>query len=701
MYRALSVSSVESYVDWAGVEPERDRWDWSRWDAQVETLEAAGLRWVPFRIAGPAYATPLWFQRSPDSCFYRCLDHGQESRVQSLFNPALRPWIERFVKAFADRYRDRGVIESVLLGVTGIYEESIYPAGPEGGWTARLTGPYHNHAGWWAGDDHAAAAFRSAMRDRYGEATALSRAWGAAVPPFHAVAPFLPAEASNDRAKADFVEWYQRAMTDWCVTWARAVRAQLPTTSVYLCTGGAGDPMLGADFTAQAKAMASFGIGIRITNEDSDYAANFTRTRKVATATRAYGTFCGFEPAAGVDASGNVARIYNASVSGARQLHAYANNILGGGDDALDLFVRWVPMLARRTPRTDLAIYLPREGWALDPAANGRLRDLARTVRDVADHDFVTRWTVRDGHLARYATLLLADAPAIEPEAAAAIETWVSNGGTLLVATRPGDTLGARLYDLSAWRNRMLAPAQPAGRRFVTLQLAGPPPARWELNVGEADDEVWLDGDWHGRESRGKASCRWTGARAVIRTPATPGVPSRLVMDLAVQAAAVSAGAIRIVVDGRPVGSVRRAGVQTIELDVSPSSAPGNLSAIEVQCATWRPSEALKSSDSRSLGIEVRRVVWHRAGAAEAPPERAALVRVIDPTAVAAAIRSIGKGRTIHLDGLAQRQDDVARVVAFLLPDLPDGRLDGRYATRTTDGVVWLDPSAPRIWIDP
>ena len=59
LFKALSVTSVESYVDWAGVEPERDSWDWSRWDKQVAVLQEAGLKWVPFLIAGPAYATPL------------------------------------------------------------------------------------------------------------------------------------------------------------------------------------------------------------------------------------------------------------------------------------------------------------------------------------------------------------------------------------------------------------------------------------------------------------------------------------------------------------------------------------------------------------------------------------------------------------------------------------------------------------------
>lgn len=72
----------------------------------------------------------------------------------------------------------------------------------------------------------------------------------------------------------------------------------------------------------------------------------------------------------------------------------------------------------------------------------------------------------------------------------------------------------------------------------------------------------------------------------------------------------------------------------------------------------------------------------------------------VDPEALARATRQLGLGRTVNLAGLAARPKDLAREIAQLLPDLPDGRLDGRYATRTAEGVLWLDPSAPRIWLE-
>ena len=463
LYKALSVSSVESYVDWAGVEPAENHWDWSKWDRQTAVLQQAKLKWVPFLIVGPAYATPLWFQNGPHSHYYRCLEHGQEGKVQSLFNPELRPQVDRFLKAFAEKYRDTGVIESLLLGVSGIFGESIYPAGSsgvQGGWTARLTGAYHNHFGWWAGDVQAVTAFRAAMKKQYVTIAALNEAWKTSHASFETVTTFLPEQAPSDRARADFVEWYQRAMTDWVVFWVKTTRKYFPRTEIYLCTGGDGTPRLGADFTEQIAAMAADGAGVRITNEGSDYARNFVLTREVASATRFYQSFCGFEPASKVDERGVVARIYNATASGARQLHYYTDNVMGGGP-AIKNFRANAAWMVPRQPRIDAAFYLSRETWALSPDALGRTHNLALQLRDITDLDFVTRRSVADGFLRNHRLLVLPESTVLEPKAAAAIETWVKDGGALMVITEKEEPTGSRLYDLSAWRDRMLV-AKPA-----------------------------------------------------------------------------------------------------------------------------------------------------------------------------------------------------------------------------------------------
>jgi len=713
IFRALRVTSVESYVDWAGVEPEEGKWDWSKWDKQVATLKAAGLKWVPFLIAGPAYATPLWFQNGPHSRCYRCLEHGRDSRVQTLFNPNLPRYVERFIQAFADRYRDSGVIESVLLGVTGIYGESIYPAGPEGGWTTRLNGRYHNHAGWWAGDEQAMAAFRAAMKKRYGCIAALNTAWGAHHTQFADVTTFLPAQAPNDRARADFVEWYQQAMTEWSVFWVRATRRAMPKAEIYLCTGGNGDPMLGADFTAQARAIAPFGAGVRITNEASDYAANFARTREVATATRHYRTFCGFEPAGAVNATGVVARIYNATASGARQLHCYTNNILDN-DAALRNFRAHAAQLIPRWPRVEVALYVPRETWALAPDSIPRWYALARQLRGVVDMDFVTRLSVADGVLRGCRALVLAETPVLDAKAAAAIARWVERGGVLVVATRPGQTVGGRLHDHGAWRARLLSAATESGG-LLCRRLDGEAPARWVLNVGEAGDEAWLFGDWHGRE-RGsmwrdvpEATMRWSGARPGVYLPVKPGADVTLRLAVCVAERSLAGGGHEVRVNGRACGRLETPGLQRFEARVPGDALGGeSIARLEIGVKTWKPSGD-GAGDRRSLGIAVRQVELFRAGAESAEPSRAVMRLALDPERLGKFRRRVGKGWTVLLPGLADNTELLMGALAELLCKTPrwlpgvgalapeDGRLDGRFRTATDQGVLWYDAATGTI----
>lgn len=703
LFKALSVSSVESYVDWAGVEPTKDQWDWSKWDKQVAVLQAAGLKWVPFLIAGPAYATPLWFQKSADSRAYRCLEHGEDSKVQSLFNPALRPQVERFLRAFAERYRDTGVIESVLLGVTGIYGESIYPAGPEGGWTARLTGDYHNHFGWWAGDACAVEAFRAAMKDKYRRVNTLNAAWGTDYASFDGVAPLLPTKAPNDRARADFVEWYQQAMTEWAVFWVRAARKVFPKTEIYLCTGGDGNPALGADFTAQTAAVARYGAGVRITNEGSDYAHNFSVTREVGSATRLYGTFCGFEPASKVDAKGVVARIYNATASGARQLHDYIPNTLGQGVEALNNFRTNAAWLTPRQPRVRAALYLSRETWALEPEAVGRTLALSRTLRDATDLDFLTRRSLADGHLKGYGVLVIGASSVLEPASAEALEKWVRKGGVLIAATKPGEVLGGRLYDHAAWRARLFSDAAPKGP-LLRPELAGAAPARWVLRVGSREDEGWLAGDWNQREKGREwhevpdATMRWSGARPGVWLPVAPGADHTLRLSLSVPGLALGQSGVEVTVNGQPVGRVAKAGRQECAFAVPAALLGTNAVArLELAVATWKPSEH-GGGDARALGVSVRQVELIRAGAESSAAAGASLRMAVDPQALAPLTRAVGKGKTLFLQGLADDTKTVALVLADALAGAPDGRLDGRFASETGDGVLWLDADEARIW---
>lgn len=724
LYHALSVTSVESYVDWAGVEPKRQgEWDWSQWDEQVRVLRDAHLKWVPFLIAGPAYATPRWFHDGPDSAYYQCLEHGTKSKVQTLFNPALRPHIDRFLSAFAARYRDSGIIESILLGITGIFGESIYPAGQsDGGWTARLTGPYHNHLGWWAGDPLAAAAFRDAIRHQYPDIAALNNAWGTRHKSFADVTTFLPEKAPSDRARYDMAEWYQQAMTEWSAFWVETTRKHFPDAEIYLCTGGAGDPVLGADFTAQAKAIAPHRAGIRITNEGSDYAHNFTLVREVASATTLYGTFAGFEPASSVNPGGIVARIFGATASGARQLHDYAPNVLNPA--AMRSLRANIGHLIPRKPHIDAALYASRESWAIDPSARPRFHEHARPFRDIVDHRIVTRLSVADGGLTNARSLVITECPVLEPAAARAIESWVHGGGILIAATRRNEPIGSRLFDGAQWRERLFASADPATTLPMDPCLIGDPPPSWFLHVGSDQDRDWIFGDWHtpehGSEWKGLPDPRrrWTLAVAGAYLPTRPNTAHTLRLHAylsghSLKGATPDDNIVRI--NGRTIGRLARTqpGIEEFEVPAAVIGA-GDLARLEFRIKTWKPSEH-GSGDSRDLGLMVHRIEWTHAGApttASLTPATCAVEWRPRPDVAKSLIRQVGSGFTVLLPGLADDPPMLARAFASLFthssdyfpsvrPLAPaDGRIDERYATTCDGGVLWFDAKTAEIrWI--
>lgn len=460
LFKQLGITSVESYVTWESVEKEKDNWDWSRWDQQVEILKKHGLKWVPFLIVGPAYATPAWFRESEEHVGAVCLEHNIESKIQSIWNPHLRKWIERFLSAFSQRYLKTGVIESVLLGISGDYGEAIFPVWG-GGWTFQIPGVYHTHPGYWCGDRYAREAFKKAMRAKYRNINRLNEAWGTSFANFEEVefppliveggiredAPtpsgrFEAKNAQDRRRWLDFVEWYRGEMTKWAEWWIATAKRYFPNTEIYLCTGGDAVPPHGSDFSAQCKVAGKHKAGVRITNEGSDYAFNFYLTRWIASAGKFYKAYYGFEPAAGVDEKGIVARIYNVVASGAKQLHEYIPNITSS-EERMKIFRENYQFLERAVPQVEVAVFYPKTSLAL---RWGDFPERVMEVRDIVDVDFVDELMLRDGALRHYKVLLIIAGEYIERSDLEIIKRWVEEGGILIscgvdkMATVEGDT---------------------------------------------------------------------------------------------------------------------------------------------------------------------------------------------------------------------------------------------------------------------
>jgi hypothetical protein len=707
LFRALGFTSVESYVTWQTVEDAgQGQWDWTRWDRQVEILRAAGLKWAPLLVAGPAYATPKWYRDSDRALGYVCLEHNQASKIASLWNPQLRPWIDRFIKAFADRYRDRGVIELVRLGSTGTYGETLYPSGPTDGWTYLIPGPHHNHRGWWAGDPCAVASFRKCMRDRYRDVAALNRAWRTQYASFDSVAPMLPEKAPSLRARLDMVNWYVDSMTEFAAFWAATTRKYFPNTPVYQSLGGAGEPVFGADFTAQARALAPYGARVRVTNEGSNYAQNFAMTREVVSAARAFGLDFGFEPAGKVSPAGNVARIYNATASGGIHFFSYKGNVLQN-QAALSAFRQYAPFLQRRSPRTVAALYLPKTSWALDEESIRRVLAAARDLRSRVDFELLDRTTIVSPLAQRVKLLAIAEAAFAEPAELENLRRWVESGGILLARTLPDRPLLRTPEGDNAQRNALLA-TPPSGTRLLQATIRGPAPRRFRLQIGGPDDSRYLEGDWHAAENGGMfpnipaARMRWTQAKAGCYLPCDPTADATLTVVVNLTPHSLP-GVNRVLVNGVPVGTLDKTGSQTYRFNVAREHlARRPVAHVALEVRTFLPREH-GGRDTRELGAAVCSVEICARGADHEPCGPASIAWEIDWTQAPACVRRIGKGATLAVPCPGSMQFNEAVVQTLLHPEklipgapalpIPTHDVEGIYATQLSDGVLYYNAS--------
>ena len=427
LYAEHGATAFEPYVKWMLLEPEEGVWEPAFYDAELTAFKENGLKWVPFLIGGPAYATPPWFKESDESVFAIDLKTGHETRDQSIWNPHLKPRIRAWLTRFFVHYEQEDM-QAVLLGISGVFGESIYTA--EGNIPTQVwDGKYHQHLGWWCGDPYAKADFIKTMRLKYKDIGDLNKAWQCSFGTFDEVMPFVPERGHSMRARLDMVRWYMGSMTDYAAWWVKTTRELAPNVPVLLCTGGSGIPELGADMTAQAKMVASHGAGIRITNESSDYATNFYLTNIVGSACRHYNTYFGYEPAGAVDTNGITARIYNAVVSGAWDLFHYDNPPRG---ERGNQYKRYLELMQIREPRIEVGFFWSRT--SADLKLHRGLPDAARSVRDLVDVAFIDEQLIADGALDDLRVFVWASGTVTEADTVDAIQRAVEKGLTLVVS---------------------------------------------------------------------------------------------------------------------------------------------------------------------------------------------------------------------------------------------------------------------------
>jgi hypothetical protein len=477
--KKAGISSLQSYVAWAEIEREPGKIDFSSYDALVEKLKKHNLKWVPFLILGPNYATPKWFQESKESVFAKCLEHQKESKIQSIWNPFLPKWVDRFLKLVAEHYRDQRIFESITLGISGNWGEAIYPA--EGGFYQN----FHTHEGWWCGDKYARQDFINFLLKKYHSLNTLNKIWATdfshpseinfpPIPPkleLKYIYPILkrvpkPIKTQlklirrhllkilNEKTRnlegkqrwLDFINWYLVSMSKWAEFWLQTARKYFPNNKIYLVTGGIGKPILGADFSTQTKIAAKYKAGIRITNQTDEYGESFIRARLISSAARFYRTYFTTEEA-GINQPYTVAmRIFDTVSSGAGGF--YCKSIIGTGFDLCTkqnfspgkptqgaaILAQNLHYLTFSKPIIKVAVLFPNTSIALNPDILTSIYNQGAQLRDLIDFDLVDENMIADGALGRYLFLVILDGNWLKKKTFEEIKDWILNGGIFITS---------------------------------------------------------------------------------------------------------------------------------------------------------------------------------------------------------------------------------------------------------------------------
>jgi hypothetical protein len=443
--RAAGGTSHQNTVHWSRVAKEPGVYDFAFYDAIVAAHREMGLKWTPLLTLGPPNSLPDWFVDGGEWQGFVSLERNQTTAVPSIWDPRLREHVRGFLEAFGERYRDTGILQRVVLGISGVGGEARYPTTRPPTVTDSPRGPYPAYDAYWAGDPDAAANFREAMQTKYSTIAALNRAWGTQLGDFSAVKPFPPDRAPSLAARRDFVDWYIGSMLDYARFWLATAREFMPDVPLEIRTGGEGKPEHGTDFAALAQLAAEYKAGVRLAYPGSDYAGRFAASRLLDTAARFFGTTTSHEASGEISDEGLVARIYNAAPAVVRGLKEDGSWF--GRPETFDAWLTQSRNLSPRPPRsgesawpatTDVAMLYPQAHVSLFGSGflEGQLLPAVRDLRTQVDFDLVSERMITAGALGRYRALVVGPGDLWDRAVLDRVLTWVRNGGLLIAPFR-------------------------------------------------------------------------------------------------------------------------------------------------------------------------------------------------------------------------------------------------------------------------
>ena len=698
-YRDIgSIRTVEDYICWLALEPERGRLQWEFYERNCRELEARGIKYAvyPWLHFPPGWAaeSELWEPLVS-------LKTGKTTWAPSIWSPRTLEIFDRFYSALREHFGDR--VREVFVSMVCDYGEVGYPVGMAD-WVVPAE---YKGADFWCGDKLARADFRLKMLDKYQGLEQLNAAWGTDFaraeditypewtategPDYEQIQRLAPPERAQARRRwLDFIQWYLDAMVEFAAKAVGVSRRYFADAPHEIKIGfGSERVMFGADYTAYVAHSRQDGYTVRSTH--GKLPPYFYR--RFSTAAKHYGVGLVTEPPSNVSREEEIERIFKDATSGTTEYFDYPGNILG----ASDIFARYANYMQGEHSLTDIAFLFPTTDHRLRPGQNLPLALLAacNESRDLLDWDILDERLIRDGALDGYRVLLAPEGNVIERDVLDRIEKWVHAGGLLIrsatgsLETVQGDPgCGSRLF-------------VPVASLPTRDELSPPdvsPSDAWMLDVGSAQDEAALTGDWNNRESGhfewggrpGEVTKRWTGAAGGVLLPVDPAQSYELAIAVALHPKRLKES-YSILVNGKPIGEVAPQRTSVFRARIGPEVwGREALATLLFDVEGWRPSQVDGSGDNRTLGLAVNWVKLWRADLSEPDTANPPMIRrALDMGALARqCARSLGAGATVLLPAADGRT--FADAVVAIIADgasLPGAQSIGAPLDGKRDGV--------------
>ncbi len=406
-----NVEYIETRLVWACLEKEKGKLDFSRVDRDFDKIEKLGFK--PALFVWPQHI-PSWVEIT----HLKCLEHGIEASVPSLWDPKLLEYYDHVYGEIAKHYGDR--IKFLYFGIYGDYGEYTYLIGVK----QYIFSSEHTHDGKWCGDDLAKENFALRMKEKYETIDKLNLAWNTEYADFSP--EIMPAIGCGGIAELDREKWYADSLTGFTDKVCAIIRKHFPNTRGAMPLGIVGDKN-GLNKSEAVKICAKYNITPRWTGwaHLNDFGRSDSLCKRVSSAARFYGTDFGLEAALELyeENAGNA--VYEARANGAVLIH----NDPGNFARAPELYQKLTDVLCGEMPMIDTAIFYPLEDIWLSKINIFDFAETTGIIRSYLDYELADSVMIGEEYLRNMKRLILTNGVSIPRKTLEIILDWKKTGG--------------------------------------------------------------------------------------------------------------------------------------------------------------------------------------------------------------------------------------------------------------------------------